>query len=107
MSQAFEDGVDHKADEADDRGVLGDDSGCERGESHGGGDGIEDSQAAIASLAASDAVGHEVFDTAVSSIHMDGKDYSAADMNDLIKQLQSGRVSKKEQSDIEKLLGQL
>merc|ERR1712057_87549 len=49
----------------------------------------------------------KVFETAVSFIQMDGKDYSADDMNDLIEQLQAGRVNKKEQSGIEKLLRQL
>merc|ERR1711959_558495 len=49
----------------------------------------------------------KVFETAVSFIQMEGKDYSADDMNDLIEQLQAGRVNKKEQSGIEKLLRQL
>merc|ERR1711977_350730 len=43
----------------------------------------------------------KVFETAVSFIQMEGKDYSADDMNDLIEQLQAGRVNKKEQSLIE------
>merc|ERR1711977_614153 len=37
----------------------------------------------------------KVFETAVSFIQMEGKDYSADDMNDLIEQLQAGRVHKK------------
>jgi len=49
----------------------------------------------------------KVFETAVSFLQVDGKDYTADDLNDLISNLQEGRVHAAEQSGIEKLLKQL
>merc|ERR1712205_146680 len=44
------------------------------------------------------------FETAVSFIQMDGKDYTADDLNTMIENLQAGRANKAQESGIEKLL---
>jgi len=47
------------------------------------------------------------FETAVSFIQMDGKDYTADDLNTMIENLQAGRANKEQESGIEKLLREL
>merc|ERR1719473_435974 len=49
----------------------------------------------------------KVFETAVSFLQVDGKDYTADDMNDLITLMQEGRANKVQEKGIEKLLQQL
>jgi len=49
----------------------------------------------------------KVFETAVSFLQVDGKDYTADDMNDLITLMQEGRANKVQEKGIEKLLQKL